>query len=203
MLENLGSIIINIISSTGYLGVFLLMTVESALIPMPSEITMPFAGSLVALGKFNLIGVTLSGTLGNLIGSLMAYGLGFWGQEHVVQNIIKNYGRYLLITLDDYERAKKYFNRYGEKIVFISRLMPVIRTYISLPAGIARMNISKFILYTIIGSFLWSLLLAYIGMILGQNWQTLGGYFHKLDLLIAVILVGLVSLYIRHKIKKF
>lgn len=189
LLETLASWIITIISSTGYLGIFALMTVESALIPLPSEITMPFSGSLVALGRFNIWLVAVAGALGNLAGSLLAYALGFWGQENVVRVIIKKYGKYLLISEHEVEKAEKWFLKYGELIVFTSRLMPVIRTFISLPAGIAKMNLVKFIIYTTVGSFLWSLILAYIGMVMGQNWRYLEVYFQKFDILIFIVLV--------------
>lgn len=189
LLETLASWIVTIISTTGYLGIFALMTVESALIPLPSEITMPFSGSLVASGRFNIWLVAVAGALGNLAGSLLAYALGFWGQENVVRVIIKKYGKYLLISEHEVERAEKWFLKYGELIVFTSRLMPVIRTFISLPAGIAKMNLVKFIIYTTVGSFLWSLILAYIGMVMGQNWRYLEVYFQKFDILIFIVLV--------------
>lgn len=202
MLELLAGFIINIISTSGYLGIFVLMAVESALIPLPSEVTMPFSGSLVALGKFNLIMTAIAGSLGNLAGSLAAYALGFWGQENVVRQVIKKYGRYFLISEHEFERAEKWFRKYGDAVVFASRLMPVIRTFISLPAGIAKMNLKKFIIYTTAGSFLWSLFLSYIGMVLGRNWNVLGGYFHKFDLLIVFIMVITVCSYIYYKLRR-
>ncbi len=202
MLEVLGGVIISIISSTGYLGVFLLMTVESALIPIPSEVTMPFSGSLISQGQFSLLMLAIVGALGNLTGSLLAYGLGFWGQENVVRVVIKKYGKYLLISEEEFDRAEKWFLKYGDIIVFTSRLMPVLRTFISLPAGIARMNLTKFIIYTVVGSFFWSLLLAYIGMALGQNWQSLEIYFRRFDLVIVFVLILTGAFYLFHKYKK-
>jgi len=178
------------------------MTVESALIPLPSEVTMPFSGSLVAIGRFNLVMVAIAGALGNLAGSLVAYALGFWGQENVARLVIKKYGKYLLISEHEFERAEKWFRKYGEIIVFISRLMPVIRTFISLPAGIAKMNLTKFIIYTTVGSFLWSLFLAYIGMVFGQNWNVLGGYFHKFDLLIVFVMIITFGSYVYYKLRQ-
>lgn len=202
VLESLGSIIIGIISSTGYLGVFILMALESALIPIPSEVTMPFSGSLVVTGKFSLLMVTIVGAFGNLAGSLAAYALGYWGQENVVRVIIKKYGKYFLISEHEFERAEKWFRNYGEIIVFSSRLLPVVRTFISLPAGIAKMNLKKFVIYTLTGSFLWSLFLAYIGMILGQKWQILEVYFRKFDLVIVLILISIIFFYLFHKTKR-
>ncbi len=202
MLEFLGGIIISIISSTGYGGVFILMTLESALIPIPSEVTMPFSGSLAAQGRFGLLALALVGALGNLFGSLLAYALGFWGQENVVRVVIKKYGKYLLISEHEFDRAEKWFLKYGDIIIFLSRLLPVVRTFISLPAGIARMNLTKFIIYTVVGSFFWSLLLAYVGMTLGQNWQTLEVYFRRFDVVIVFVLILTAALYLFHKYKQ-
>lgn len=202
MLETLGTFVINIISDTGYLGIFLLMALESACIPIPSEVTMPFSGSLVALGRFNLWMVVLIGALGNLAGSLLAYAIGYWGQDKIVRILIVKYGRYFLISEHEYDRAQKWFLKYGEIIVFASRMLPVIRTFISLPAGIAKMNLTKFILYTTIGSFFWSLVLTSVGMILGQNWQSLEVYFRQFDvLLVAGLTVGGLF-YLYHKYKQ-
>jgi len=202
MLEFIANWIIGIISSTGYVGIFLLMTIESVLIPLPSEITMPFAGFLVSLGKLDLVATVVVGGLGNLFGSLIAYFIGFYGQEVFVQKLISKWGKYLLITMEDYTKSKRWFRKYGEIIVFISRLLPAVRTFISLPAGIAKMNIRKFIIYTFIGSFFWSLFLTYVGMVLGQNWGILGNYFHKFDIILALLLLFAVLLYVRHKLYK-
>lgn len=202
MLEILASSIVDFIASFGYLAVFILMTLESALIPIPSEVTMPFAGFLVGVGKLNFWVVVLIGAVGNLVGSWAAYALGYWGQETVVRKVIKNYGKYLLITEHEFDKAEKWFRIHGSKIAFFSRLMPVVRTFISLPAGIARMNILKFSFYTLLGSLLWSAFLAWLGVVLGQNWHTLGTYFHKFDIVIVAGGVGLAGFYVYHKLKK-
>lgn len=202
MLEILGSYIINFISSTGYFGVFILMTLESALIPIPSEITMPFAGSLVPLDKFNFWLIVLAGTVGNLAGSLLAYALGFWGGENVVRIVIRKYGKYVLVSEHEFDNSTRLFTKYGELIVFFSRLLPVIRTFISLPAGIARMNLTKFIVYSTVGAAIWSIFLTYIGVTLGKNWSSLESYFRKFDLLIVFLGVLLAGAYFYHKLKK-
>lgn len=178
------------------------MALESALIPIPSEVTMPFSGSLVATGKLSLWVVVLTGAIGNLFGSLLAYALGFWGQETIVRSLIKKYGKYLLISEHEFERSQKWFVKYGQLIVFASRLMPVVRTFISLPAGIARMNLTRFIIYTTIGSLIWSFILAYVGVVLGQNWSSLETYFRRFDLVIVVLGVLAVIAYIYYKVKK-
>ena len=152
-------IIISIINSTGYWGVFLLMAAESALIPIPSEVTMPFTGYLASTGRFNVYLVIFIGAFANLAGSILAYALGFWGEEHLIRQLIRKYGKFLLITEDEYDRAEKWFRKYGQGIAFFSRLLPVVRTFISLPAGIAEMNFIKFCLLTFLGSLIWSALL--------------------------------------------
>lgn len=177
------------------------MTIESACIPLPSEVTMPFAGFLVESGKLNLWLVTISGGLGNLSGSLLAYFLGKWGGETVVRDVIKKYGKYFLISEHEFNRSQKWFVKYGEPIVFFSRILPAVRTFISLPAGIAKMPLKKFILYTAIGSFIWSFVLTYVGTILGKNWTKLGDYFHKFDIIIVVIFLIIFVLYIYKKVK--
>ncbi len=196
MLEILGGYIIQVIQASGYAGVFVLMTLESALIPIPSEVTMPFAGSLVANGTFNFWILSLVGTLANLVGSLLAYGLGYLGEAKVRQ-----YSKYVFLREKEFEHAKNLFNKYGEAITFVSRILPAIRTYISLPAGIAKMNLKKFILYTTLGSFIWSTFLTYLGVVLGANWHSLSGYFRKFDLIIvAVVATGaLYYLYRRYR----
>lgn len=201
MLEIIGSWIINFISNLGYFGIFILMTLESALIPIPSEVTMPFSGSLVTVGRFNFWLVVLAGTLGNLVGSLMAYALGWWGQEAVVRQVIKRYGKYLLISEHEYDHSERWFRKHGEIIVFVSRVLPVVRTFISLPAGVAKMNLVKFSFYTTIGSLIWSYFLTMIGVSLGSNWKLLEGYFRKFDFVIVVGLTILALWYIKRKLK--
>lgn len=203
MVELIGGWIVQFIATLGYFGVFLLMTLESALIPIPSEVTMPFAGSLVAAGTFNFWIVVLVGTLGNLVGSLLAYALGWWGQEAVVRKIIVKYGKYLLISEHEYDRSERWFQKHGEMFVFASRILPVLRTFISLPAGVAKMNLKRFVMYTVIGCFAWSVFLTQIGVVLGNNWSSLQVYFHKFDLVIVITCVGVVVWYVWHKLKHF
>jgi len=177
--------IINGISSLGYLGVGAMMAIESACIPLPSEIIMPFAGFLVATGKFSLWGVALAGALGCVIGSVIAYAVGIWSGR----KFIEKYGKYILISHHDLDIADNFFNKYGSSAIFFSRLLPVVRTFISLPAGIAKMNFNKFIIYTFLGSLPWCLGLAYLGKKLGDHWDALGVYFHKFDFVIVIIIL--------------
>lgn len=201
MLEVIGSWIINVISILGYPGIVLTMAIESALIPLPSEIIMPFSGYLVSTGKFNLFLVAFSGALGNVLGSLAAYALGYWGHEKLVRRFVRKWGKWILISEHELDVSEKLLNKYKDWVVLGSRIMPGVRTVISLPAGFARLPIGRFIVLTFVGSFIWSLFLAWIGMILGENWDTLGPYFHKADALIIILAVGAVSFYVYHKIK--
>jgi len=196
------SFIISIISNLGYFGVGLAMAIESALVPLPSEIIMPFAGYLVFTGKLNLILVAVAGAFGNLAGSLAAYSLGYWGHERIVRRLVRKVGKFVLFTEEDLDSSEKYFNKYGSWIVLVSRVMPAIRTYISLPAGIARYPIVKFSTLTFFGSLVWSFVLAYIGFLLGENWNTLGPYFHKFDFIIVILGILFVAYYIYHKLKR-
>ncbi|HUT85129.1 MAG TPA: DedA family protein [Thermodesulfobacteriota bacterium] len=180
--------IIDTISSTGYLGIVILMAIESACIPLPSEVIMPFSGYLVSMKRFTLIGTGVAGAFGCVVGSVAAYYVGIYGGRP----LIERYGKYILISHKDLDIADRWFLRYGDAVIFFSRLLPVIRTFISFPAGVARMNMVKFVTYTFVGSFPWCLGLAYIGMILGKNWEIIKVYFHRFDYLIgAVILLGI------------
>lgn len=187
VLEFLAGFIISVISSSGYLGIVLLMGIESACIPLPSEVIMPFSGYLVSLGRFKLGLVALAGAFGCNVGSLVAYYVGSAGGRPLAEK----YGRWILVTRHDLEMADRWFARYGDWAVFFARLLPVVRTFIALPAGIARMNVLRFHLYTFLGSLPWCWVLAYAGLKLGERWTILREYFHRFDTIIAVlILIG-------------
>jgi membrane protein DedA with SNARE-associated domain len=195
IIEILASFIISVIASGGYGGVVLLMAIESACIPLPSEIIMPFSGYLVFRGDFDLFWVGFAGAFGCVVGSVPAYYAGLYGGRP----LIEKYGKYVLVSRHDLDIADRWFARYGDWAIFFSRLLPVVRTFISFPAGVARMNVPRFIIYTFVGSFPWCLGLAYIGMKLGENWDTLGVYFHKFDLVIGILIAGGVLYYLwRH-----
>ena len=191
----LSSLVINTISTAGYFGVFILMALESACIPIPSEVILPFSGFLVWEGRFVLWQVVLWGALGNLFGSIVAYAVGYFGGRRAIEK----YGKYILISGHDLDLADNWFKKYGQATVFFSRLLPVVRTFISLPAGIARMDFKKFCFYTFAGCLPWSWLLAYFGVVMGENWEGLKVYFHKFDLIIGVIIIlGIVWWVRRH-----
>lgn len=189
----LASFIIWGISGLGYAGVAVMMAIESACIPLPSEIIMSFAGYLVSKGEFTLFGVTLAGSIGSVVGSVLAYWVGIYGGR----NLIEKYGKYILISYHDLDIADKFFNKYGSSAIFFSRMLPVVRTFISLPAGIAKMNFTKFVIYTFLGSLPWCYGLAFVGKKLGDSWNTLGAYFQKFDAGIGIVFIILIVWYIR------
>ena len=169
LVELLGRFVIAVISQAGYPGIVLLMGIESACIPLPSEIIMPFSGYLVYTGRFKLAWVALAGAVGCNVGSLVAYYVGALGGRPLAEK----YGRYVLVTRHDLELADRWFARYGDWAVFFARLLPVVRTFIALPAGVARMNFLRFNIYTFLGSLPWCLALAYAGLKLGERWTIL------------------------------
>ena len=181
----LSRFIISTISTFGYTGIVVTMAIESACIPLPSEIIMPFSGYLVTTGEFTMLGVTLAGAVGNVVGSIVAYYAGAWGGRPLVER----YGPYVLVSRKDLDLADRWFQKYGEAAVFFSRMLPVIRTFISLPAGVAQMNFPRFVLLTFIGALPWCYLLAYIGAKMGEEWEHLREYFHQFDIVIGLFLV--------------
>ena len=188
IIELLSVFIVATISRLGYAGIVLLMAIESACIPLPSEIIMPFSGYLVYTGRFNLWAVGVAGAFGCVAGSLVAYWVGMYGGRP----LIEKYGRYLLVSRHDLDLADRWFARFGEVIVFASRLLPAIRTFIAFPAGVARMNLKKFVIYTFAGSLPWCIGLAYVGQRLGEKWDkdpTLKTLFHRFDFIIGIVLV--------------
>ena len=187
--------IMSVISTMGYGGIVLLMAIESACIPLPSEIIMPFAGFLVFKGELILWLVALAGAVGCVVGSIPAYYLGMYGGRPLVEK----YGKYVLISKRDLDMADRWFDKHGEIIIFIARLLPAVRTFIAFPAGVARMNMPKFIIYTFVGSLIWCWLLAYAGMKFGEHWDKLKVYFHEFHYVIIAAGVAFVVWYVwRH-----
>lgn len=185
--------ILNWISDWEYLAVFFLMTLESACMPVPSEIVMPFAGYLVWTGETGMTfwGIVLVGSLGCSFGSALAYAAGYYGGRPL---IIK-YGKYILISEKHLKQADDWFERWGSIATFIARLLPVIRTVISLPAGIAKMNFPKFLLYSFVGSVPWNAMLAYVGYALGPSWEDIEGIWRYLDYLVVAAVIIVVVYY--------
>src|SRR4030042_3429150 len=198
ILAQLANFIIKIISDSGYFGITFLMALESACIPIPSEVIMPFAGYLVAIKKFSLIWVIIWGAIGNLTGSIIAYWAGAYGGR----SFILKYGKYILLKQEELDKAQRFFDKYGNLSIFFSRILPIVRTFISFPAGIAKMSFRKFCFYTFIGSLIWSAILSYIGVFLGENWESIGIYFRRFDWLILILLIVFVVLFLYKKLRK-
>jgi membrane protein DedA with SNARE-associated domain len=205
MIENiigwLAGFIVAFISATGYLGVTLLMAIESACIPLPSEIIMTFAGYLVATGQLNLWVVATAGAIGCNLGSIVAYEAGKRGGRPIVER----WGKYILIDKHDLDRADVFFSKHGSVAVLIGRLLPVIRTFIAFPAGVARMPLGKFHFYTFVGSWPWCYMLAWVGMKLGNAWDKdprVKAAFHDAHLIIAGVILILGVWFVWHKLRK-
>lgn len=192
IISEVSRFVIACISKFGYAGILLTMAIESACIPLPSEIIMPFSGYLVTTGQFTMFGITLAGAVGNVVGSIAAYYAGIRGGRPFVER----YGPYFLVSHRDLDLADRWFQKYGEAAVFFSRMLPVVRTFISLPAGIARMNFHRFVLFTFLGALPWCYLLAYIGVKMGERWEDLRDYFHRFDLMIGLALLATLGFFV-------
>ena len=180
--------VISFISTLGYPGIFLLSILESALIPIPSEIIMPFSGFLVSNGTFEPVSVVLAGTFGNLVGSILTYYLGI----KAGRAFILRYGKYILFKKSHLEFTEELFQQYGVKISFFCRLLPAVRTYISLPCGVGKTNFVKFSIYTFLGSLIWNSMLTYVGIIFGDNWENIDKYAIYLDVVSVCVITGFV-----------
>jgi membrane protein DedA with SNARE-associated domain len=190
--------IMSVISSMGYGGIILLMAIESACIPLPSEIIMTFAGYLVSKNEMTLLGIALAGALGCVLGSIPAYYVGMFGGRPLAER----YGKYLLISKKDLDWADNAFAKHGQLIIFLGRMLPAVRTFIAFPAGVARMNMPKFVIYTFIGSFIWCGVLGYAGMKAGEHWEDLKVYFHQFHYVIIAAGVMFVIWYLRRHFKQ-
>ena len=197
LLSSLTNFVIHIISAWGYSGVAFLMAIESAAIPLPSEVIAPFAGFLVAQGRFNLFWVAIAGGVGSAVGSAITYWIGFY----FGRPLIEKYGKYVLISPHDLNMADKFFAKYGQLSTFIGRLLPVVRTFISIPAGIERVPFWKFLFYSFVGSVIWTYALAFIGLKLGKNWESIHSSFRGLDIIIIVIILIAVAWWVYRHIK--
>jgi membrane protein DedA with SNARE-associated domain len=201
ILEQLVLFTTGVIGAMGYGGIVLLMAIESACIPLPSEIIMPFAGFLVFQGKLSLQGAALAGAIGCVVGSVPAYYLGMYGGRP----LIEKYGRWVLVSRKELDFADRLFKRYGQWVVFAGRLLPVIRTFIAFPAGVARMPMGRFLVYTFVGSYPWCLALAWAGMKLGEAWHTdprLKAIYHRFEyLIVGAVLLG-IAWFVWHKVRE-
>ncbi len=198
LFESLFMLFVKVIAVGGYWGVFVLMTLESMVAPVPSEAVMPFAGYLVATGNLDMTLVVVSSGFGSIVGSLVSYYVGFKGGKPVVLK----FGKYLLLDIRHLEMTERFFAKYGEKTIFICRFIPVVRHLISVPAGIGKMNIARFSIYTVVGATIWNAILAYAGMWLGEQWSVIHHYSRYLDILVILLGVTAVVYFVRKRLRE-
>lgn len=199
LVGKLGNLIQDVIATFGYFGIVLVMALENVFPPIPSELVMPLAGFMANSGTFNIFGVIIAGMLGSVIGALILYYLGAWANETIIRRFIRRWGRYALISENDLDIALGYFQRYGEAVIFFGRLIPLVRSLISIPAGMGRMPLPKFLFYTVLGTTIWSAALSYAGWFLKDNYDIVAGYIEQYQaVVIALILLAvLVFVYLR------
>lgn len=194
LLGNLGAWIGRIIESMGYPGIVLVMALENVFPPIPSELVMPLAGFKAREGVFNIFAVIIAGMLGSVLGALILYYLGAWANETIVRRFIRRWGRYAFISEDDLDVSLGYFSKYGEAVIFFGRLIPLVRSLISIPAGMERMPLPKFLFYTVLGTTIWSAILSYAGWALQANYGLVAGYVERYqNVVLALIALAVVA----------
>jgi len=186
------------IQSMGYVSVYIFMTMESMVFPLPSEAVMPFAGFLIAEKTFTFWQVIFVSTLGSITGSLLSYYAGYFGG----MPLVKKFGKYLLLDVQELQVAESFFKKHGDVTIFVCRFIPVVRHLISIPAGTGKMNIVKFSIFTIIGAGMWNAFLTYMGYLLKNNWEEVMKYSHVIDIVVVVFLAALVGLYVYRHLKR-
>lgn len=186
----------SLVEQFGYIGIWLGMTIESAAVPLPSEAIMGLAGFFVSLGKLNLLYAALAGAMGNITGSTIMYLIGLKGGKPLVLKYGKRFG----ITPEEFEKGERWLKQYGDKAVFAAQLMPVVRTYVSLPPGVLKMNFKKFIFYTFCGAFIWCYFLAFVAMKLGSHWHDIEKYMKGFQYIVIAAIILLIGLFV---LKKF
>ncbi|MBE7552803.1 MAG: DedA family protein [Anaerolineales bacterium] len=191
------------IITLGYTGIMVVMFLESLFPPIPSELLMPFAGSMASQGHFSFSGILLAGTAGSLLGALTLYYLGQYVGEPLIRTFIRRYGHYLLMAEHDLNRSLDFFERYSESIVFLGRFIPLVRSLISVPAGMNRMPLGRFVFFTALGSGLWNGLMSYIGVILGENWAELLIFVKQYEILVVATLVALILIFVLKRAPQF
>lgn len=200
MIQSIIDWLVNVISVLGYPGVFISVFLESFIAPIPSEIILPFSGFVASLGSMNIYLVIIVATLAAYLGSLPFYFIGRWGEKPVL-TFLEKYGKYLFIKKSDVDKGFEVFNKYGNGVVFVGRVIPIIRTLISFPAGVAKMNFVKFTIYTLFGSLIWNIILTYTGFILGDHWERIGAIVGQYEKVIIVVFILLLLLYVCRGIK--
>jgi membrane protein DedA with SNARE-associated domain len=188
LIETLNTWVLSLISSFGYVGLGFVMFLENVFPPIPSEIILPLAGSLIEKGDFSLAGITLVGMVGSVAGAYVFFGIGYWFDEKRVRFLIQKYGKWFLLTTKDLDRALSWFQKYGCWVVFFGRMIPMVRSLISIPAGLAKMSLAKFTLFTALGTACWSFLLSFTGLILGKNWILVEEYLTRYETIIWILI---------------
>lgn len=194
-----------VIALLGYPGISLMMLLENVFPPIPSEVIMPFSGFLVASGEFSFVGVVAAGTVGSVLGALVLYYVGYWANEPVIRGLVRRWGHWLQVSEADLDRSLSLFDRYGSAVVLIGRVIPLVRSLVSIPAGICKMPLPRFILLTTIGSALWSAALAYAGVLLGENWSDVIGFLERyesvVNVVFGVIIVLVVARFVLNRLR--
>jgi membrane protein DedA with SNARE-associated domain len=191
---------LSLISALGYPGLAFVMFLENVFPPIPSEIVLPLAGSLTLTNRFSIIGVTLVGALGSIAGAFFFYGLGKWLGEERIRELIAAYGKWLMLSTEDFDKAIDWFDRYDEYVVFFSRMVPVVRSLISIPAGIASMNLVEFSAYTAVGTALWSFILALAGRLLGQSWPLVSEWIDRYETVVLILLAAVLVFFVANRL---
>jgi len=201
MLEQLSGLVIHLIQSAGYLGIFGLMVLNSTAIPIPSEVTLPFAGFLANQGSLNLLFVIITGILGDLVGSIIGYSIGYFLEENLLLSLIKKYGKFILVTEHDYQKVTGWIKKHGAPVVFVGKMTPGVKSFVAIAAGITEVKFTKFIISNVLAALIYVSAVSYFGFYLGSKWNTFGIYFRQFEVVI-VILVILAGLgYINYKLK--
>ena len=198
-LGNLAAWITDVIEALGYVGVAMLIALENVFPPIPSEAILPLSGFLAGQGRFWLPLVVLAATVGSVMGALVLYGISRWLGEERVRRLVTRYGRWLTIGEEDLDRAQGWFDRHGSAVVFLGRLVPVVRSLVSIPAGVERMPLGRFTLYTALGSGLWNVALIGLGWVLGDRWEVVRSYTRVLEYGVLALLVGAIVWFLRRR----
>ncbi len=202
ILGRLGEWIQNVIETLGYPGIVFVMALENVFPPIPSELVMPLAGFIAREGRLNIYGVIVAGMVGSVLGALVLYYLGRWANETVIRRFIRRFGRFLFVSEQDLDRALGFFHRHGEAVIFFGRLIPIIRSLISVPAGMDGMPLPKFLLYTVLGTTIWSAILSYAGWLLQSQWERVGGVVEQYQNVVLAIVALAVAFFVYRRVIK-
>lgn len=190
-----------VITTLGYPGIVLVMIAENVFPPIPSEAVLPFAGFLVSQGKFSILGITIAGMVGSVIGAFILYAFGYYGDELIVRRFLRRWGKWFLLSEEDLDKSLVWFKHYGRPAVFTARMVPIVRSLISIPAGLSKMPLPSFAFFTCFGTALWSFILTYAGYLLGENWGLVGGFIKKYEHFVLVLLVAVVGIFVYKKVR--